>query len=92
VTLTSETQKSTSKSIVFKVPNGVYVFNVTAPSGYEASPSSGSVTVHFADVNQEVTFKSTVSDEQLLAELAILAVVTAMVVIILAVVLHKRKS
>jgi hypothetical protein len=38
-----------------------------------------------------VTFKSTVSDEQLLIELAVFALVTAVVVILLTVVLRRRK-
>jgi subtilase family serine protease len=76
---------------VFNVPNGFYNFSVTPPTGYEASPEAGSITVHFADVNQEVAFKSTVTDEQLLTELAVLTVVTAAISILLAVILHKRK-
>jgi outer membrane protein assembly factor BamB len=91
VTLNAQTQSSTSDSIVFNVPNGVYNFSVTSPTGYEASPSSGSITVHFADVNREVTFKSTVSDEQLLLELAALTLVTVPIITLLAIILRKRK-
>ena len=72
------------------MPNGVYNFSVTPPTGYEASPEAGSITVHFADVNQEVAFKSTVTDEQLLAELVIFTVVTVLIIILLAVILHKK--
>jgi hypothetical protein len=91
VTFNAETQSSTSNAIVFNVPNGVYNFSITPPTGYEASPDAGSITVHFADVNQEVTFKSTVTDEQVLIELAVFALITVLVVILLAVVLRRRK-
>jgi outer membrane protein assembly factor BamB len=90
VTLNSQTQSSTSDSIVFDVPNGVYAFTVTPPTGYEASPSSGSITVHFDDVSQQVTFTSSGSGGLSLIELAItLAIVLA--VLLLAIVLYIRK-
>jgi hypothetical protein len=91
VTLNGQTQGSTSKSIVFNVPNGAYNFSVTPPTGYVASPETGSVTIHFADVNQEVSFKSTVTDEQILLELAIFTAVTVPIIILLAVILRKRR-
>jgi len=90
VTLNGETQSSTSESIVFNVANGVYAFTVTAPSGYEASPSSGSVTVHFVDINQQVTFTAIASEDLPLAEFAItLAIVIALA--ILALVLYIKR-
>lgn len=91
VTLDAQTQSSTSEAIVFDVPNGVYAFSITPPSGYEAAPSSGSVTVHFADGNQQVTSTSTVSDGQLLIELSVFTLVVVLVVVLLAVVLYLRK-
>ena len=91
VTLNSLTQSSISDSIVFNVPNGVYNFSVTPPTGYEASPVTGQITVHFADVNQEVAFEAGVIEEQLLIELAVLTAVTVPIIILLAVILHKRK-
>ncbi len=36
---------SAGTNIVFVEPNGTYSYSITAPSGYGASPSSGSVTV-----------------------------------------------
>jgi hypothetical protein len=92
VTLNAQTQSTTLDSIVFNVPNGFYNFSVTPPTGYEASPTSGSITVHFADVNREVTFKSTVSDEQLLIELTVFTLVTVPIIILLALILRKRTN
>jgi outer membrane protein assembly factor BamB len=92
VTLNAQTQSSTSDSIVFNVSNGVYNFSVTPPTGYEASPDAGQVTVHFADISQEVTFKSTITDEQLLMELAVFTIVILLIFVLLAVIIHKRKS
>ena len=91
VTLNAQTQSSTSEAIVFNVPNGVYAFTITPPDGYEASPSSGSITVHFADINQQVTFTSTVRDDQLLVELAVFTLVIVLVVVLFTVVLYMRK-
>ena len=90
VTFNGQIQSSTSDSIVFNVPNGVYAFTITPPNGYEASPSSGSITVHFADTHQQVTFTSTVSDGLSLVGLAIaLAIILA--VVLLAIVVYVRK-
>ena len=91
VTFNAETQSSTADSIVFNMPNGVYSYIVTPPSGYEASPSSGSVTVHFADINEQITFTFTVSDEQILAELSIFTLAILLIVILLVVILRRRK-
>jgi outer membrane protein assembly factor BamB len=91
VTLNGQTQGATSESIVFKVPNGVYNFSVTPPTGYMASPEAGSITVHFTDVNQEVTFKSTATDEQIRLELAVFTLIIAPIIILVAVILRKRK-
>jgi Phosphoesterase family len=41
----SSTLSSTGTSLTFSEPNGSYTFSVAAPTGYTASPSSGSVTV-----------------------------------------------
>jgi len=73
------------------VPNGVYAFTVTPPDGYEASPSSGSITVHFADINQQVTFASTISDGLPLFALVI-ALGIVLTVVLLAIVFYQRKT
>jgi outer membrane protein assembly factor BamB len=59
VTFNSQTQSSTSSSITFdNVPNGVYGFSITPPTGYTAAPSqtSGRITVNGADVPEPITF------------------------------------
>jgi uncharacterized repeat protein (TIGR02543 family) len=57
VTFNGGTQASTSDSINFVVPNGVYDYSVHVPSGY-TSPStlSGTVTVSDSDVTKPITF------------------------------------
>lgn len=45
VTLNGSIRGSTTSTITFMEPNGTYAWNVTAPSGYTASKSSGSVSV-----------------------------------------------
>jgi outer membrane protein assembly factor BamB len=90
VTLNAQTQSSTADSVVFNVPNGVYGFVITPPNEYEASPASGSITVHFADANQQVTFTSTVSDGLPLFALAILAIVLVLVLLTIVFYLRKR--
>ena len=86
-----QTQSATSDAIVFYVPNGVYAYSVTSPSGFEASPSSGSVTVHFASMNQQVTFASTGSGGVSPVGLAItLAIVLAVVVLAIAIYVRNR--
>ncbi len=43
-------------SIVFSEPNGTYSFTIGSVAGFTASPSSGSVTVNGAAVNEVATF------------------------------------
>lgn len=40
-------------------PPGVYSFEITAPSGYTATPASGTVTVTDQNVTQDITFSLT---------------------------------
>jgi outer membrane protein assembly factor BamB len=91
ITLNSQVQSSTSNSIIFSVPSGVYEFSVTSPTGYTASPSSGTITVNGADVNEIVTFTSTIP--KLPSPLVLLLIVMAILlaVVLLAVVLYRRK-
>ena len=58
VTFRGSTQSSTTNSIVFSgVPNGgPYSWSLTAPTGYTASQTSGSLTVSGASVSQGITF------------------------------------
>jgi len=43
-------------SLPFNLPNGTYSYSVSGPSGYEPSPSSGTITVNGGDVNVSVIF------------------------------------
>jgi len=56
VTLNGTTESSTSNSITFKEPNGNYYYAIGSVNGYSASPSSGSMTVNGANVEQGITF------------------------------------
>lgn len=56
VTLAGTQQSSTSTSVSFSETNGTYSFTVNPPSGYTASPSSGSVTVSGSNVGESITF------------------------------------
>lgn len=68
VTFNGQTADSTSNSINFDAPNGVYAFFVTPPSGYDASPSSGSITVNGAIVEEQITFTPSSSPQNLKAQ------------------------
>ena len=56
VTQNGVTMSSATGSIVFTEPNGSYAFTVGSVSGYTASPSSGTVAVSGAAVNEAITF------------------------------------
>ena len=56
VTLGGSTKTSTTATITFSEPNGGYSFTVGTITGYSSSPSSGSITVNGANVNQAITF------------------------------------
>ncbi len=56
VTSGTSTQSSTMTTIQFSVSNGSYPFSVAPVSGYTATPSSGTVVVSGAPVNQTVVF------------------------------------
>jgi len=58
VTLNGTTESSTTDTITFNEPNGTYSFSIGSVTGYTVSPSSGSVTVNGANVNQAITFTS----------------------------------
>ncbi len=56
VTLAGTTKSSSTNTITFSEPNGSYSFSVGSVSGYTASPSSGTINVNGANVNQAITF------------------------------------
>ena len=58
VTLGGKTLSSTGSTLTFTEKNGTYPYTVTAPSGYVAIPTSGSVNVAGKAVSQGVTFSA----------------------------------
>ena len=58
VTLGGAGRTSTGTTIVFSETNGSYTFTVAVPSGYAASPASGSLTVAGGSASQSVAFTS----------------------------------
>lgn len=56
VTLAGKTNSATGVTIWFAEKNGSYLYTVTAPTGYSATPSSGSLSVSGNAVSQSVTF------------------------------------
>ncbi|QQG48370.1 MAG: hypothetical protein HY247_06385 [archaeon] len=59
VTFNGITQGGTANSVSFyTMPNGQYSFTVGSVAGYIPSPSTGTVTVNGANVNQPITFDS----------------------------------
>lgn len=56
VTLGGSTSSSGGSQVCFTEPNGDYAYSVSAPSGYDVSPATGSVNVDAAPVVVEVTF------------------------------------
>ena len=56
VTLSGKTTSATGSTITFTEKNGTYNYSVTAPTGYTANPSSGSLTVAGKAISQSLTF------------------------------------
>jgi len=57
VTFNGVNQSSTSDSIIFSVPNGVYAYSVDVPSGYSSSSTlSGNLTVADENVTTTIVF------------------------------------
>jgi outer membrane protein assembly factor BamB len=90
VTFNSQTQNSTSDSIVFTAENGVYDFSVAAPSGYLASPSSGSIAVKSASVSHQIVFSASEFPWDIVVPA--LLVVIVLVTVLLAVMLYRRRG
>jgi outer membrane protein assembly factor BamB len=86
VSFNGETQNSTLASIVFNVPNGVYEYYVTPPSGYNTSQLTGSVTVNGSGVNIQITFTLLIDESPSLFASAFLTTAGLM----LAITLRKR--
>ncbi len=58
VTFDGTTHTVTTTSTEFETTKGTYAFSVGSPSGYSASPSSGSVTVTDASIDKPIAFSA----------------------------------
>ncbi|MGC8674645.1 MAG: hypothetical protein ACP5TI_05995, partial [Thermoprotei archaeon] len=67
VTLSGQTQFSTTDEVVFSEAAGTYSYSVSPPAGYSASPSNGSITVEGPSVSQAIKFTTTTFSASLLA-------------------------
>jgi hypothetical protein len=56
VTFAGTTKSSNTTSVAFPKGNGTYAFSVGSVTGYDAAPSSGSVTVNGAAASQVIAF------------------------------------
>ena len=59
VTFSGITKYSTTDEVAFSEVVGTYSYSISPPSGYYASPSSGSITVEGPGVSQAIEFAST---------------------------------
>src|SRR3989454_5149725 len=57
VTLDGTTMSSRQPDIIFSKPNGTYAFYLVPPSGYFATPSSGTVTVNGVGATEMILFR-----------------------------------
>ncbi len=58
VTVNGRTTSSPQPDIVLTEPNGTYQFTVNIPSGFNASPSSGTITVSGGITTQNIRFRT----------------------------------
>ncbi|MCJ7614467.1 hypothetical protein MUO71_06885, partial [Candidatus Bathyarchaeota archaeon] len=72
--------------------NGVYTFSVTAPPEYMAIPSTGTVTVNNANVNQQITFTPTTQDSPWLLVVSLLVGATLLALTITAFMMYKKNK
>ncbi len=56
ISLNGQSESSSGITISFQEPNGTYSFTVGSVTGYNASPSSGSITVSGSAVNETIAF------------------------------------
>jgi hypothetical protein len=57
VTLDGTTMSSQLPDIIFSKPNGTYSFTIVPPSGYNATPSSGTITVTGPGATETILFR-----------------------------------
>lgn len=58
ITFAGSTESAATSTITFSEKNGTYSFTVGAVTGFAATPTSGSLTVNGAALNQGITFAS----------------------------------
>ncbi|HLY77234.1 MAG TPA: hypothetical protein VKT21_05065 [Thermoplasmata archaeon] len=79
VTLNGVTRAGSTPTISFQLPNGTYTYNVSGPSGYTVSPSTGSGTVPAANVSIAIQFTALLLFGLTLLDLEIILVVVVAV-------------
>src|SRR5207245_3084559 len=57
VSLDGKTMSSQHPDIVFSKPNGTYSFSLVPPSGYDATPSSGTISVKGIGTTEIILFE-----------------------------------
>ena len=67
-TFNNVAKSSTTTTISFTATDGSYSYSISAVSGYTVSPSSGTITVNGANVNQAITFKAVSSTHKLISQ------------------------
>lgn len=98
VKLGGAANNTTSSTATFRDPNGTFAFEVTAPSGYRASPSSGTVVVQGKDLPSiAVAFSKTTTNAPLLGSptgtgYVVVAVLVAIAVIAAILWVRRRKK
>jgi len=89
---------SYSDSIICSVPDGVYTFSIPEvggwPTGYTASPSSGSVTVKGENINVQIIFNPSTLKFPSLIVLSLFTIITLLagVVIVLVVRITRKRA
>ena len=96
MTLNGATLSFTTNTIVFNEPNGTYSYTIGSVSGYTVSPSSGTITVNGANVNQAITFTPVITTAPPSSNDYLIYIITAVVVISavigVAVAMRRRKK
>jgi polyferredoxin len=99
VVFDSQYFSSYADSIICSVPNGAHTFSIPEmggwPTGYTASPSSGSVTVKGENINVQITFSPSTLNLPSLIDLSLFIIITLPIasgVVIVLVVRRWKKS
>jgi hypothetical protein len=68
-----------------------YEYSIVPPAGYVSSPSSGSIMVHFASVNQVVTFTPATSELPPVGDIAVILAIILVVAVVLGLIFFRTK-